>query len=101
MNVAIAEIIGIVSIVTIVGILLVTLPITLRLGRVMEEWVKIRAAGAADRAIVDGQGEQLRALSRHVEALEDRLALLAERQDFTESLVDSSSESRSIPSRMP
>lgn len=101
MPVAIAEIIGIVSIVTIVGLLLVTLPITLRLGRVMEEWVKIRAAGATDRAIVDGQGEQLRALTRHVEMLEDRLQFLSERQDFTESLVDSSSRPPSISSPTP
>ena len=97
MDTAIAELIALVLMVTIVGVLLVTIPITRRLGRVMEEWIRIRAEGAADQVSVDRMSEEIRALGRHVEALEDRLQLLAERQDFTESLVDSSAPRKAIP----
>lgn len=98
MDVAIAELIAMVLTITIVGVLLVTIPITRRLGKVMEEWVRIRAEGAADQVAVDRLSEEIRALGRHVEALDDRLQLLAERQDFTESLVDTNASRRSIPS---
>ena len=94
----IAVIIGAVAIITIVGVLLVSLPITRRLGVALEEWIRIRAEGSADQAQIDQVVYDVRSLSRRIEALEDRLQLLSERQDFTESLVDSSSESRSIPS---
>lgn len=96
MNVAIAELIAMVSVVTIVGLLLVTIPITRRLGRALEEWIRIRAEGAADQTQIDQLGEQIRALGRHVEALDDRLRLMSERQDFTESLVDAKADRRSI-----
>lgn len=98
MDVAIAEIIGTVAIVTIVGLLLVSIPITRRLGRALEEWIRIRSEGAVGQAQIDQLGEQIRALGRHVEALDDRLQLVTERQDFTESLVDAKASSRSIGS---
>lgn len=97
MDTAIAELIALVLMVTIVGVLLVTIPITRRLGRVMEEWIRIRAEGAADQVSVDRMSEEIRALGRHVEALDDRLQLLAERQDFTESLVDGAASRKAIP----
>ena len=96
MEVAIAEIIGTVAIVTIVGILLVSIPITRRLGRALEEWIRLRSEGAPDRSAIERLGEDVRNLARHVEAMDDRLQLLSERQDFTESLVDATSERRSI-----
>ena len=97
MNVAIAEIIAIVLIVTIVGVLLVSIPITRRLGRALEEWIRIRSEGAAGQVQIDQLGEQIRSLSRHIETIEDRIEFLSERQEFTESLVDSRSDSKSIP----
>lgn len=93
----IAVIIGAVAIITIVGVLLVSLPITRRLGAALEEWIRIRAEGAAGQTQIDQVGQEIRSLTRRVDALEDRLHLLSERQDFTESLVDSSSEPPSIP----
>jgi hypothetical protein len=84
----IAELIFAFLTVTVVGALLVSIPITRRLGRVLEEWVQIRREGAPDRAALDGVTEELRSLSRHVEALDDRMQILADRQDFTESLVE-------------
>lgn len=97
MNVAIAEIIALVLIVTIVGVLLVSIPITRRLGRALEEWIRIKSEGAAGQVQIDQLGEQVRALSRHIETIEDRMEFLTERQEFTESLVDSRSDVKSIP----
>lgn len=97
MNVAIAELIAMVTSILIVGLLLVSIPITRRLGRALEVWINIRAEGAADSAQVDGLREEVRALARHVEALDDRLQLVSERQDFTESLVERRDERTALP----
>ncbi|MGD8495200.1 MAG: hypothetical protein PVF05_03360 [Gemmatimonadales bacterium] len=97
MNVAIAELIAMVTSILIVGLLLVSIPITRRLGRALEVWIKVRAEGAADSAQVDGLREEVRALARHVEALDDRLQLVSERQDFTESLVERRDERTALP----
>jgi hypothetical protein len=84
--------------VTVIGLLLVTIPVTRRLGRVLEEWVKMRREGAPDRAALDGVTEELRSLGRHVEALDDRMQILTDRQDFTESLIESrGSEAKTLP----
>lgn len=97
MDTALAEIIALVLIVTIVGVLLVSIPITRRLGRALEEWIRIKSEGAVGQVQIDQLGEQVRALSRHIETIEDRMEFLAERQEFTESLVDSRSGVKSIP----
>ncbi len=84
--------------VTVIGLLLVTIPVTRRLGRVLEEWVKMRREGAPDRAALDGVTEELRSLGRHVEALDDRMQILNDRQDFTESLIESRGpEAKTLP----
>jgi hypothetical protein len=84
--------------VTVIGLLLVTIPVTRRLGRVLEEWMKMRREGAPDRAALDGVTEELRSLGRHVEALDDRMQILTDRQDFTESLIESrGSEAKTLP----
>jgi hypothetical protein len=88
MDIAIAELIAMVTSILIVGLLLVSIPITRRLGKALEVWIQMRAEGAADRAQIDGLREEVRALARHVEALDERLQLVSERQDFTESLVE-------------
>jgi hypothetical protein len=86
------------STVTVIGILLVSIPITRRLGRVLEEWVQLRREGAPERGAVDDLVGEVRSLSRHVEALDDRMQILSERQEFTESLVESrSSGTKSLP----
>lgn len=97
MDTALAEIIALVLIVTIVGVLLVSIPITRRLGRALEEWIRIKSEGAVGQVQIDQLGEQVRALSRHVETIESRIEFLSERQEFTESLVDSRSDVKAIP----
>ena len=96
MNTAIAEMIAIVATVAIIGVLLVSIPITRRLGRALEEWIRIRSAGAVGQAQIDQLREEIRSLSRHVETIDDRVEFLSERQEFTESLVDSRSGVKSI-----
>ena len=39
--------------VTVVGLLIVTVPITRRLGRVLEEWMEMRREGAPERGVID------------------------------------------------
>lgn len=95
MDIALAEIIATVTIVTIVGILLVSIPITRRLGRALEAWIRFQTEGAPDRSALGQMSEQLQAIQRHMEALDDRMQLVAERQDFTESLIESSRAERS------
>ena len=98
MSEMIAVLIFVFATVTVIGLLLVTIPITRRLGRVLEEWMKMRQEGAPDRATLDGVTEELRSLGRHVEALDDRMQILADRQDFTESLIESrGSEAKTLP----
>lgn len=84
--------------VTVVGLLIVTVPITRRLGRVLEEWMEMRREGAPERGVIDDLVGEVRSLGRHVEALDDRMQILADRQDFTESLVESrGSETKALP----
>ena len=98
MSEMIAVLIFVFATVTVVGLLLVTIPITRRLGRVLEEWVQMRREGAPERGVIDDLIGEVRSLSRHVEALDDRMQILADRQDFTESLVESrGSEPRALP----
>lgn len=97
MDVAIAELIAMVTSIAIVGLLLVSIPITRRLGRALEVWIEMRAEGAADRAQVDGLREDVRALGRRLASLDDRVQLLADRQDFTESLVERQPGSGALP----
>ena len=98
MSEMIAVLIFVFATVTIIGLFLVTIPITRRLGRVLEEWVKMRREGAPDRAVLEGVTEELRSLGRHVEALDDRMQILTDRQDFTESLVEArGSAAKALP----
>ncbi len=84
--------------VTVIGLFLVSIPITRRLGRVLEEWVKMRSEEAPERGAIDDLVGEVRSLGRHVEALDDRMQILADRQDFTESLVEArGSAPRALP----
>ena len=89
------KLIAIVLVATSVGVLLGSIPVTRRLGRALEEWIRIKSEGAASQVQIDQLGEEIRSLSRHT--IEDRIEFVSERQEFTESLVDSRSEAKSIP----
>ena len=87
MPIAIAEMIFAFLTVTVIGILLVSIPITRRLGRVLEEWVQLRREGAPERGVIDDLVGEVRSLNRHVGALDDRMQVMSDRQEFTESLI--------------
>ncbi len=98
MSEMIAVLIFVFATVTVIGLFLVSIPVTRRLGRVLEEWLIMRQEGAPDRAALDSMTEELRSLGRHVEVLDDRMQIFADRLEFTESLVESrGTESRALP----
>lgn len=90
MPVAIAELIFAFATVTVIGLFLLAIPITRRLGRVLEEWVKIRKDSQPDRELTEYLVTQVRELRQQFDSLDQRVSLVGERQDFTESLIESS-----------
>jgi hypothetical protein len=64
-------------------------PLSRRLGKVLEEWVKLRHESAPDRDRMDRLEGSLREMRHLVEGIDQRIGLLAERQDFMESLIES------------
>lgn len=73
----------------IIGGFIVSFPLFRRLGRLMDEWFVSRQHERLReqdlREVEDGLSE----FRTRLEAMEDRLELLAERQEFTESLLQS------------
>ncbi len=89
MPIAIAEMLFAFATVTVIGLFLLAIPITRRLGRVLEEWVKIRNESQPDRELTEYLVTQVRELRQQFDSLEQRVSLVGERQDFTESLIES------------
>ncbi len=85
---AIAEMIGPVVIILLLGTFVLLFPLSRRLGRVLEEWIKLRQETSPDRDTLARLENEVRELRQSVEAGDQRMGLLAERQDFMESLVE-------------
>ena len=85
---AIAEMIGPVVIILLLGTFVLLFPLSRRLGRVLEEWIKLRQETSPDRDTLARLENEVRELRQSVEAGDQRIGLLAERQDFMESLVE-------------
>ncbi len=85
---AIAEMIGPVVIILLLGTFVLLFPLSLRLGRVLEEWIKLRQDTSPDRDTLARLENEVRELRQSVEGGDQRMGLLAERQDFMESLVE-------------
>ena len=84
---AIAEIIGPVLILLVIGTFILLFPLSRRLGRVLEEWIKLRQDTSPDRDTLARLENDVREVRRFVEGVDQRVGLLAERQDFMESLI--------------
>jgi len=82
--------------VLLIGGFIISYPITRRLGALMEESIRERRAGRLEQAQVAQLQGQLDDLTRLLEGVERQVELMGERQDFTESLVDSVSR-RGLP----
>jgi hypothetical protein len=85
---AIAEMIGPVVIILLLGTFVLLFPLSRRLGRVLEEWIKLRQETSPDRDTLARLENEVRELRQSVEGGDQRMGLLAERQDFMESLVE-------------
>lgn len=73
----------------IIGGFIVSFPLFRRLGKLVDEWVRSRQQERLQKQDVHGVEEGLSELRGRLSAMEDRLELLAERQEFTESLLQS------------
>ncbi len=85
---AIAEMIGAIVIILVIGTFILLFPLSRRLGRVLEEWIKLRQETSPDRDTLARLETEVRELRQSVEGGDQRMGLLAERQDFMESLVE-------------
>ena len=85
---AIAEMIGPVLVIFLIGTFILLLPLSRRIGRVLEEWIKLRQDASPDRDTLARLESEVREARQFVEGVDQRMGLLAERQDFMESLVE-------------
>jgi uncharacterized protein HemY len=68
-------------VITMIGGFIMLFPITLRLGKVLEQWL-------ADRKLKQGESAEIRALREVVQGLQAEVRRLAERQDFVEQVLN-------------
>jgi hypothetical protein len=85
---AIAELLTILTMVFLIGSFILLFPISRRLGKAIEEWVKIRHESSPERDLLARIEVDLLELRNQFDGLDQRLDFIAERQEFTESLID-------------
>jgi hypothetical protein len=85
---AIAELLAILAMFFLVGTFILLFPISRRLGKAIEEWVKIRHENSPERDLLARIEVDLLELRNLFDGLDQRLDFIAERQEFTESLID-------------
>jgi len=85
---AIAELLAILAMFFLVGTFILLFPISRRLGKAIEEWVKIRHESSPERDLLARIEVDLLELRSQFDGLDQRLNFIAERQEFTESLID-------------
>ena len=85
---AIAELLAILAMFFLVGTFIILFPISRRLGKAIEEWVKIRHERSPERDLLARVEVDLLELRNQFDGLDKRLNFIAERQEFTESLID-------------
>ena len=84
----IAELLAILTMFFLVGTFILAFPISRRLGKAIEEWVKMRHERSPERELLARIEVDLLELRNQFDGLDQRIDFLAERQEFTESLVD-------------
>jgi hypothetical protein len=85
---AIAELLAILTMVFLIGTFILLFPISRRLGKAIEEWVKLRHESSPERELLARMEVELLEMRNQFDAFDQRLDFLAERQEFTESLID-------------
>jgi hypothetical protein len=72
-----------------IGAIILLFPLSRRLGRVLEEWIKLRHESSPDRDRLERLELGVLEIRQLVEGIDQRIALMGERQDFMESLIES------------
>lgn len=83
------EMLAAVMMTVLIGAIILLFPLSRRLGRVLEEWIKLRHESSPDRDRLERLELGVLEIRQLVEGIDRRLALTAERQDFMESLIES------------
>ena len=84
----IAELLAILAMFFLVGTFILLFPISRRLGKALEEWVKIRHESSPERDLLARIEVELLEIQSQVDGMDKRMDFLAERQEFTELLID-------------
>ena len=84
----IVEMIGPVLAVFLIWCFILLFPISRRLGGVMEEWMKLKRETSPDRDKLSSLAQTVYETRQLVESVDQRVAILSERQDFMESLIE-------------
>lgn len=84
----IAELLAILTMVFLIGTFILLFPISRRLGKAVEEWVKIRHESSPERELLARIEVELLEIRNQVDGMDQRMDFLVERQEFTESLID-------------
>lgn len=71
-----------------IGLIILLFPLSRRLGKVLEEWIKLRHESSPDRDRLERLELGQREIRQLVEGIDQRIELLADRQDFMESLIE-------------
>jgi hypothetical protein len=84
----IAELLAILAMFFLVGTFILLFPISRRLGKAIEEWLRIRRDETPERDLLARIEVEILEVRNQVEGFDKRLNFLADRQEFTESLID-------------
>ena len=84
----IAELLAILTMFFLVGTFILLFPISRRIGKAIEEWVKIRHESTPERDLLARIQVELVEIRNQFDGLDQRVDFLADRQEFTESLID-------------
>ena len=90
------EMIGALGATFLIGTFVILFPISRRLGRVLEEWIKLRRESSPDRELLDQLGVEVREVRQLLEGIDQRVDLISERQEFTDSLLEAR-RARTLP----
>jgi hypothetical protein len=84
----IAELLAILTMAFLIGTFILLFPISRRLGKAIEEWIRIRHEQTPERDLLARIEVELLELRNQFDGLDQRVDFLVERQEFTESLID-------------
>lgn len=91
------EMLAAIMMTVLIGAIILLFPLSRRLGRVLEEWIRLRHESLPDRDRLERLELGVLEIRQLVEGIDQRMGLMAERQDFMESLIESK-RAESLPS---